>query len=74
MFLAKTWDIGERFKSTLRAKGNDIPIKRPELGNPNEVYNVNSANLFGTFTALRNHFAQVGFLHPHTVLLARIEF
>ena len=36
--------------------------------------NALSANLFGTFTSLRNPFAEVGQSRPHSVLGARIEF
>src|SRR6266478_369978 len=68
LWLAKSFSIGERFRFTLRAEGNNFPFKRPELLNPNAVYNVNSANLFGTFTSLRNPFAEVGQSHPHVVL------
>jgi len=74
LWLAKSFSIGERFRFTLRAEGNNFPFKRPELLNPNAVYNVNSANLFGTFTSLRNPFAEVGQSHPHVVLGGRIEF
>ena len=74
LWLAKTWNLTERVKFNLRWEGNNFPFKQPELSNPNGTYNSNSANLFGTFTGLRNPFAEVGQSRPHSVLGARIEF
>jgi hypothetical protein len=72
--LSKTWRIAERVNFMLRAEGNDWPFKQPELFEPNAVYNVNSANLFGTFTSLRQPFSQAGQSRPQIVLGARITF
>jgi len=72
--LSKTWTIRERFKFALRAEGNNFPFKHPELLLPNAVYNANSANLFGTFTSLRQPFSDPGQSRPHVILGARIEF
>jgi hypothetical protein len=74
LWAAKAWNITERVKFVLRWEGNNFPFKQPELSNPNGTYNSNSANLFGTFTGLRNPFAEVGQSRPHSVLGARIEF
>jgi len=72
--LAKTFDLGERLKLQLRVEGNNFPFKRPELLLPNAAYNANSANLFGTFTSLRQPFSEAGQSRPHIVVGGRIEF
>jgi hypothetical protein len=72
--LAKTFDLSERLKFMLRVEGNNFPFKRPELLLPNAVYNANSANLFGTFTSLRQPFSEAGQSRPHIVVGGRIEF
>ena len=72
--LAKTWAIRERLRITLRAEGNNFPVKYPELLTPNSVYNITSANLFGTFTTLRSVLSDVGQSRPHVILGARIDF
>jgi hypothetical protein len=72
--LSKTFTIHERLKFMLRAEGNNFPIKHPELLLPNAVYNSNQANLFGTFTSLRQPFSEAGQSRPHLVLGGHIEF
>jgi hypothetical protein len=72
--LSKTFAFRERLKITLRAEGNNFPFKHPELLPPNSVYNITSANLFGTFTTLRSVLADVGQARPHVILGGRIEF
>jgi hypothetical protein len=72
--LAKTFSVREPLKITLRAEGNNFPFKHPELLLPNSVYNANQANLFGTFTSLRQVLSNVGQSRPHVVLGGRIEF
>jgi Carboxypeptidase regulatory-like domain/TonB dependent receptor len=72
--LSKTFTIRDRVKFMLRAEGNNFPFKQPELLLPNGVYNVNSANLFGTFTSLRVPFSDPGQSRPHLVLGGRIQF
>jgi hypothetical protein len=72
--LSKTFVIRERLKIMIRAEGNNWPLKLPELLLPNAVYNSNSASLFGTFTSLRNPFAEPGQSRPHAVIGGRIEF
>jgi len=72
--LSKTWAIRERFRFMLRVEGNNFPFKHPQLTTPNTTYNANSANLFGTFTSLRNPFAEPGQSRPHVLLGGRIQF
>jgi hypothetical protein len=72
--LSKTWAIRERFRFMLRVEGNNFPFKHPQLTTPNATYNANSANLFGTFTSLRNPFAEPGQSRPHVLLGGRIQF
>jgi hypothetical protein len=72
--LSKTYAVRERLRITLRAEGNNFPFKHPELLLPNSAYNANSANLFGTFTGLRQVLSEVGQSRPHMMLGGRIEF
>jgi len=66
--------IHERFKIMIRAESNKWPLKLPELLLPNAICNSNSANLFGTFTSLRNPFVEPGMSRPHAVVGGRVEF
>ena len=72
--LSKSWVLRERFRFMLRAEGNNFPFKHPQLMNANSAYNANNANLFGTFTSLRQPFSEPGQSRPHVLLGARIQF
>ncbi len=72
--LSKTWAIRERFKITVRMEGNNWPFKEPELLVPYSIYNVNNPLMLGTFSTLRNPFAEPGQSRPHIVLGGRIQF
>ena len=72
--MIKSFTIGERFKFTLRADGNNFPIKRPMFALPNSTYNANSPLTFGRFTENGNTYSNVGNARPSTVLGARIDF
>jgi hypothetical protein len=63
--LSKTFVIHERFKIMMRAESNNWPLKLPELL---------LRELVGTFTSLRNPFAEPGMSRPHAVVGGRIEF
>jgi hypothetical protein len=72
--LSKTWAFRERVKFTMRIEGDDWPFKTPGLELPNAVYNVNNANLFGTFTTLYPPFAGAGQSRPQIIVGSRAEF
>ena len=72
--LSKTFSIRERFRFMLRAEGNNFPFKHPQLMNANSTYNANNANLFGTFTSLRQPFSEPGQSRPHILFGGRVQF
>ena len=58
----------------LRVEGNNFPFKHPQLMSTSAAYNANQANLFGTFTSLRNPFAEPGQSRPRVLFGGRIQF
>jgi hypothetical protein len=72
--LSKTWVFRERMRFTLRVEGDDWPFKYPGFQTPNTVYNINNANLFGTFTTLYPPFAGAAQSRPQIIVGVRMQF
>jgi hypothetical protein len=72
--LAKWWKIRERARFELRLDGNNFPFMQPNYGNPNAVYNVNSASTFGRGPGGRGSFSDVGTANGHMLIVGRFQF
>jgi hypothetical protein len=70
----KSWTAKERYKLTLRADLNNLPFKQRQLAQPNSVFDGTQPQLFGTFSAVRGDWTNVGQGQPNMDVGLRFEF